>query len=280
MCVIICKRRGLKMPSNDIIRKCFDANEDGFGMAFTSPNSSKVTILKGAMTLKEAFKIIKQVKDARNRHVVMHFRIATHGKIRPENCHPFPMSGQIKWLKELSLLTPIAIAHNGVINIKEDGETGYQQGIGREAENSDTQLFIKYYLAGLGAIVLNKQVAKLIEGFAKGKFAILTNQGIRTLGKFEEKDGIMYSNLIWDRAPFVPSSISTPFQKQLFECCDFCGRFGELKPVVPYIYACRYCTTELDLPTTKDFITMPLLEKFLQNKNAIEQQRLGGIYDY
>ena len=266
MCVIICKRRGLKLPSPDIIEKCFEDNNDGFGLSFTSLGSTKVTILKGAMTLRDAHALIKKVPKPKSKDMIFHFRTATHGKVCPENCHPFPLTDKLHWLKELSVLTPVAIAHNGIISVTTEGKKGFQSG-GVTTEDTDTQLFIKHFLSGLGTTLLNKQVGKLIHGFAGGKFAILTYHGIYTLGDFVEKDGLLFSNLLWDTQTFYTKESS-----RMYNQCDFCGRYGELNLVIPYFYACRYCHIALGLPT-KDFIKLPYMDDYLP---GVEKTRLKG----
>ena len=242
MCVIICKRAGLALPSEEVLRKCWNHNSDGFGLAFNDPKDNRVTIYKGAMTLSHAYKIIGRVPKPKKRDMIFHFRIATQGKVAPENCHPFPLTPKIRWLKELNVLTPVAIAHNGVINVNPDGKKGYKGG--KSDELSDTQVFIQHYLSGLGTSLLNKQVMKLIHGFAGGKFAILTQQGIRTIGEFEEEDGLLFSNTSWDIKTY---NNPTSYGNKLFGACDLCGGFGELAPIVPLIYACRYCWISLEL---------------------------------
>ena len=77
MCVIIV---GSFLPEK-LLRKAWDANPDGAGF-WTNGK-----VYKGFMNFSDFLACYRKTKKGRD--TVAHFRIATHGPVTPENCHPF-----------------------------------------------------------------------------------------------------------------------------------------------------------------------------------------------
>lgn len=206
MCIIIAKPKGVEMPSRKVIQQSFKNNPDGFGLAYS--NEGKMPkIIKGAMTIKEAFRMIKGIPDPLNSNVIMHFRFATKGFITDENCHPFPLSRDIEKLQALRVTTPMAIAHNGVIYSSNSysscyGGDDWYSAYNLKAELSDTQEFIRDFLVDIGQAIYNRGVQKLIEDATSSKFSILTPKGIILIGNFTNVNGVHFSNDSWKKANY------------------------------------------------------------------------------
>ena len=80
MCIIVAKEKGQKLPSKDILKTCFERNNDGAGLMYVQDN--KVVIDKGYMTFKSFYKRIKKLQkrfnsDLTDKALVFHFRIGT-----------------------------------------------------------------------------------------------------------------------------------------------------------------------------------------------------------
>ena len=245
MCIICTKPRGLALPSTAILTRMFQGNRDGFGLAYHHKGDKHVTILKGAMTAPEASRLIAKIPKPTQANVLLHFRIATEGKVCPENCHPFPLSAKDYYLKATSLLTPVAIAHNGMVTVKGLIE---KQFIKRERQFSDTQKFIKHFFAGMGMAIFNKQITKLIDEYVGGKFAFLTPQGFHFIGEFHEKEGLSYSHLgfTFDYTNLPRSRYRPPVW--IAQECDLCNVRGVTLELSDGVYACKYCFQQLGLP--------------------------------
>ena len=195
MCLIIVKPSGVAMPSDKYIVNAYNNNSDGFGIAWRQQGMSRVVIQKGIMTIAGVFSLLDSIKDPLNKTIMMHFRLATEGKICPENCHPFPISNKVSQLQALEVESRYAIAHNGIIlafNSKRWGATVY--GGTWNKDLSDTQEFILDYLAGMGKALFNPKVLELIHEYTESKFAILSPDAIKLIGDFEEENGLYYSN--------------------------------------------------------------------------------------
>lgn len=189
MCVIAIKPSGVKMPDSALIRQMWERNPDGAGVMYA--HAGIVHIDKGYMTQDAYSKHLKNLAkklDLTQTTVVMHFRITTHGGTKPENCHPFPLSGKIADLQRLHTTARIGVAHNGIIPIQP------RQGV------SDTMEYIATQLAPLYAMkhdfYRDSNALELIRNAIHSKMVFLTGGGKFTLvGDFTERGGIWYSNL-------------------------------------------------------------------------------------
>ena len=188
MCIIVGKKIGIEMPDKSILKRCFDYNSDGAGIMWS--NNGRVHIRKGFMKWEDFDKFLdilsKQI-DLKNSGVVLHYRIKTHGKTSPQNCHPFPISNKIRDLKKLSLTTDIGCAHNGIIPIKPI------HGL------SDTQTYILKRLYNIQKahphFLESRRIMNQIEKEIGSKMTFLTSNGsIYTIGDYIEEDGVLYSN--------------------------------------------------------------------------------------
>ena len=188
MCIICAKPAGVKFPKDAYIKNMWEGNSDGAGIMWTSNN--KVHIKKGFMKYKDFKNFLVRLKkryDIDKIPVVMHFRITTHGGTKPENTHPFPISSKVKNLQALEYCTNLGVAHNGTITIKNPPEI------------SDTMAYISQRLSKIrtrdGAFYKKQQMLDKIEKEITSKMCFLDNVGnLKFIGKFEEEDGIFYSN--------------------------------------------------------------------------------------
>jgi predicted glutamine amidotransferase len=193
MCIIVAKKKGLELPTKEILENCFTANDDGAGISWNTDNGT-VIIEKGFMTFNEFYNRLLEIDNEYNlkdRGVLMHFRITTHGGTSQQNCHPFPISSSLRDLKELKMETSISVAHNGIMS-KFNPPTG--------ANHSDTMEFIKTWLISCyekdNEFAHNPKTRSKIASLIGSKLAILEADGtINVVGDFiTEEDGMLYSN--------------------------------------------------------------------------------------
>jgi len=180
LCIILYKPKNVKLPNLEILDNCFYNNPDGTG--FMYQHNNKVIINKGFMNFNSFVNAINQLQDIINLNLVIHFRLASHGKVTKGNCHPFPISKNITRLTKTTTTTNQAIVHNGIISFCSDPLRKY----------SDTQIFIKNHLSKLD--VTNPAIQNLIQESTNSKYIIMTRDNIYLLGNFIEKNGVYYSN--------------------------------------------------------------------------------------
>lgn len=205
MCVIIVKEKGQKLIEKETLRKCFNHNPDGAGIAWTigSPENPKpISIEKGFMKFDDLWDYIVKLgfkykdPELKDLGMIIHCRITTHGLTNKSNTHPFPLSENEEDLCAISLRhQPKAIAHNGIVSSVTVLKTG---------KLNDTMEFIKTQLFPISQ--LNKdwnkfpKVLKALEEIIGSKLAILNIDGtIDRVGAFtQHTDGLWYSNMHWE----------------------------------------------------------------------------------
>lgn len=172
MCILIVKPAGVKVPSKQIFENCFDNNGDGAGFAYS--DGRKIKLHKGFMTLYAFEEALSLCGDLTRFPAIFHFRIATHGTVKPENTHPFNVNDRM------------VAGHNGILRITPKGDM------------TDSETFFKHVCApvlekfSIMSTNFDDVVTSLIDS---SKLAFLTDKGqIKMFGKFEKKDGVYYSN--------------------------------------------------------------------------------------
>ena len=197
MCIIAAKPAGVAMPTEEEIRTMWENNPHGAGFMYPDQvtrkgkRSTVVRIEKGFMTLEaltHRLEALAKERDLTATALVLHFRITTHGGTCPENCHPFPLTGSVGVLRKLRTTAPVGIAHNGIIP-----SVSPRRGISDTMEYIASQLYPLYQ--ALPRFYDSKPALQLVENAIQSKLAILTPDGtIRTVGKFHQHEGVLYSN--------------------------------------------------------------------------------------
>ena len=196
MCIIVAKPKGVSMSERETLRTCFTNNYNGAGIMWVQER--QVHIRKGFMDWDSFNVFLEKLStqiDLKNTGVVCHFRIKTHGKTSPQNCHGFCISNRVKDLKLLELTTDIGVMHNGIIPIKPIHNL------------SDTQTYILKRLYNIKKahprFLESKRIMSQIEGEISSKMAFLTSDGsIYTVGEFIEQEGVLYSNRSFEERLF------------------------------------------------------------------------------
>lgn len=188
MCIIAVYPKGLPF-NNGELEKCFENNPDGAGVMWQE--KGKVHIKKGFMKQKSLLKFLKTLPTNVDR--VIHFRIATSGKVSGACCHPFPVAGDFKQMMKTESVAPVAYAHNGVL-------TDYTPKEGMKSPFSDTMIFGKEVLNHLldtGIDLFDPIIDVMLEATIDGdRMVIMNDHELITLGKFvtSKTSGAQYSN--------------------------------------------------------------------------------------
>lgn len=210
MCIAIGKPIGQKIPSDEILTNCFINNPDGAGFAFNL--NGEVIIRKGYMKLDSFLKAIHDCDkkyNLKDKGVLIHTRITTHGGTNPSMTHPFPICSDEGALKKIEYRSPYAVVHNGIIPL-----TSYEAS--RKTGMSDTAIFVSKYLTKIAANKnwFNvKENIELIADLIESKMAILNGSGkiIMTAG-FIEDNGIFYSNTSYSDNYYSHKIKTYPFE--------------------------------------------------------------------
>ena len=157
--------------------------------------NNSVYIEKGFMDFESFYRRIEELDqqiNLTNHAIVIHFRISTSGKIDKENCHPYPITNNLRYTRcTLLKCNDVAFCHNGIIrDYIPTGQKLY----------NDTQMFdaqvLSFFKSKYPEFYKSKNIMKMLDILCKSKLCFLDNKGdIYTVGNFMERDGILYSNL-------------------------------------------------------------------------------------
>lgn len=187
MCVALVKNKDIDLPSKDVLKVCFKNNPDGAGFAYC--RDGNIVINKGFFTFEGFYKALESANIKKHESALIHFRVATHGKINIENCHPFPIVDKfVKMTNPIIKSNDSVMVHNGKLTIPITSSI-----------YSDSMHFAKT-LFGFDRKNNKDFIDYIIRPTEKNKrgnrIGILNTDGsteIYGVGWIEE-DGIMYSN--------------------------------------------------------------------------------------
>lgn len=166
MCIIITKPEGVRVPPMAIIARCAKLNPHGFGFA----TKDRIYKTLSFEDFKRELKTISVHETA-----ILHFRYATHGSVKIENCHPFR-----------DLESGVSFAHNGILNIEPvddmtDSETAFRTKI--------VPVIREYGIDSDEFIIANHSI------IGGSRFAYLDDEGnYKLYGQFVHYKGCWYSN--------------------------------------------------------------------------------------
>jgi len=181
MCIAIYIPQGKELD-RDVLKICNDANPDGMGFAFF--NHKNELVLNKEVDAKkiarkiELFPIIR--RNFIDKSFLLHFRIATHGKISNRCCHPFRVNDNT------------VFCHNGILS--------HNFGATRDGDMSDTMMFNKNILQRIKGVDLNNMLngkndvlKELLEGYIGDRNKMIIMNSKNQFVILNEKAGI------WDK---------------------------------------------------------------------------------
>lgn len=182
MCIAILKPVG-KSLSRELLYNCYTSNPDGCGFAYATGDD---VIIHKFMKFDDFYNEYQKYDGKYT--MLIHFRIATHGAIELDNCHPFVLNNRM------------ALIHNGII-------TGY----GDKKTKSDTRDFIDKVLGNISwKMFKNPSFCELVgNAIGYSKLAILDKTGAHVIIN-EQKgiwdDGVWFSNTSYKVKKYTPNT--------------------------------------------------------------------------
>lgn len=132
MCIIAYTEAGGAIPSREQLQRACQANPDGFGWAIIDNDE---LIVHHSMLAWDAIESYLETIATATGPSLFHARIASHGVIDEQNCHPFPVDHDPQ----------IVLAHNGILPVYPDPWDA----------RSDTRLFAEEVLPRPGIETLD-----------------------------------------------------------------------------------------------------------------------------
>lgn len=175
MCIAILSPQDVVVPY-DHLQESFDSNPDGAGFMYAE--NDQLIIEKGFMDFDSFYQAYAPHQE---KACAIHFRIKTHGKVNPDNTHPFQVGKHM------------GVIHNGIINNVDTRDA---------PEMSDTYHFNEKFLAPIyrkdSRFAYKEHFKDLIKSYiGYSKLVFLNNKGHYSIvnesaGHWD--NGVWYSN--------------------------------------------------------------------------------------
>lgn len=190
MCIAIYIPKN-KQVNRLALKRCYEANPDGFGYAYFKNGRLVVKKFVDENVIpSEIEKFHELRKNNLDKQFIVHFRIATHGAVGTKCCHPFVVNRNL------------VFCHNGVLGDK------FTKGLSKSGDMSDTMMFNKLCLQKLPRNFMEVPMYKFLleNAIGFGKMILMNKNG--TVWILNEKNGywdggIWYSNTSYRKVRFV-----------------------------------------------------------------------------
>lgn len=172
MCIAIYNPNNVTLKKK-VLKNCWDNNTDGAGMLYLDGGVLKVH--KEMTNFNNFYSFYQDVRRNHSKsHIVLHFRISTHGKINETNCHPFLVNNKLGFV------------HNGIIS-----NSPYSK------DFSDTYMFNEHILQKLPSDFLhNDALTELITEYIGTGSKLIFFDDTNQAYIFNEKAGV-WDNGCW-----------------------------------------------------------------------------------
>ncbi len=193
MCVAIHKPAGVVLTKADVENMYFQ-NSDGFGAAWMERGQLK-TFRSVPKSTDEAWQHYKSL-HLKKYPAIIHYRLATHGSVRVDNSHPFPV------------IDGMFMIHNGILDVR-------GLGLDCSGDRTDTEAYIERYLRPVLAttstpfdLIHEPSFLSMVgEHIGGNKFVFLTSDGRvsianREMGEDIKRQGGRFwaSNTHWEHS--------------------------------------------------------------------------------
>lgn len=220
MCIAILKTKDA-LITKETLKTCYDNNKDGCGFAYC--DEGKIYIKK-FMSFDRFYEEYSKVHNKSN--MLIHFRIATHGGVNLDNCHPFKLNDRM------------ALIHNGIIS-----------GYGNKTDKSDTRDFIDKVIGNISwKMWKNPSFVQLVgEAIGNSKFCILDIEGgyyIVNENKGEWVDGVWYSNSSYKPRTVYKTTIKKDYKKDYSYNYNSWYGYDDYDDYYDLVYRCQDCGEE------------------------------------
>ncbi len=177
MCIIIYRDNGNSMNFS-IMKQLWALNSHGAGYWIENKDKETVRFKKGFLEFDNFESSIRNERLKKTDRYAIHFRLATHGGINQELCHPFDVS---HWSTTKGNSKQI-IMHNGIIDITP------------KAGRSDTAEYVVKKLKGKKNICQNRLVETIKDETAPSRLLLYDNGTVKMTGEWHRIDGYYFSN--------------------------------------------------------------------------------------
>jgi hypothetical protein len=174
--------------AREVFERMWRTNDDGFGMMYRSREG--VGIVKGLLGMEEAWEQYALLPEGVPH--VLHFRLATHGGVKPELTHPFVVHEESPIVQTGVSEHPV-LAHNGVWSL----HAFKQKEVRLEGPVSDTRVLA----AWLGRLAKERPLRQVLEEhhyevLAAGRVVVVdpATWRLHLIGHWIREGSLLFSN--------------------------------------------------------------------------------------
>jgi glutamine amidotransferase len=220
------------LPSREKLENSALNNPDGFGYAIAIPEEQRILVAH-TMSADEAINDFLALKAKYPQGYAMwHARLATHGSMCLDNCHPFQVGKDSKTF----------LAHNGILPT-----------IHEKSDRSDTRILAETILPRMGGVAAldDPQMWSVLEEFTAGsKVAVLSvnPQAKYQIYLLHEKSGKYDESEVWWSNDSHTISYYTGTTKLSYDAHyppSVIGGTSSVRPTLDWAL-CAVCATEFD----------------------------------
>ena len=227
MCLAILQKQNSTKLKESQLKASFENNNDGCGISYVSNNEIKIVKI---MKLNELIGTYNQIhkNHSKTSHLMLHFRIGTHGLNTEYNVHPFKVNNKL------------VFCHNGIINK-----------VPNHNKKSDTRVFNDIILKSLpNKFIKNQSIIKLMGEFIGHSKLIFLNSN-NEFKIVNEQLGHWLNNVWFSNTSYKPNvyDFGGYSSKALSQCnINFSNDDEQLNPYnpKPYNKQTRYQKNDCD----------------------------------
>lgn len=182
MCIAIYQAPGYRLTEDELFNS-WENNPDGAGISFF--DKSLEIVVEKTMNRSQFVEIYEKAFKQHGRHseMAVHFRIATHGGVNIDNCHPF-------YTPDRSM----SVIHNGIIPVLFES---------KKDPRSDTRVFVEEVIPALPkGWIDDEQMFNMIENYIGSSKLVVLSQSYENssyifnenMGHWSDDKKIWFSN--------------------------------------------------------------------------------------
>jgi len=170
------------MPTKEHMINCWTNNPDGAGLAVWREDEKKWEVEKGFMYERDFNEAYERMNLGKEDLFILHWRIATSGKVDAKRTHPFPVTDRCENMLQLKYKRKKTVFHNGV------------SGPGTD-DHSDTMIGIRDWIFPLWKYLKDDKIYYLLEDlWEPSRVLVCDGSAIAEFGTWVHGAGLLWSN--------------------------------------------------------------------------------------
>ena len=236
MSIICVKPTGINLPSESILKQCWESNPHGAGFARHNFQTNKIEYAKGFLEFEDFIHRLENSNMCKEDTIVYYFNLVTNfilvssDEINQQMCQPFPASADKKDLISLSnndCQVPL-IFHDGII--------------GKRTKNLTDSAFLIKQIIDEKYLPISLALKKYADS---NRFVYMDYEEIQLLGEWIKEDGLYFSNDSYKRKNWILDREKINVIKPTCPYC-YCENVSHISKHQNKVFECNQCGCIID----------------------------------